>query len=222
MVERTYGQFCGFSRALEMLGERWALLVIRDLLVGPKRFTDLLRGLPGIPTNVLTARLKELEHSGVVRRRVRSQPDRSIVYELTAYGLELEETVVCLSRWGAKSLDSPRPGETVTVDSMIMAMRTTFRPEAARGINVSYELHFGEIVLNVRIANGKLKVEPGPLTGADAVIEAGPGIHALMAGELSAADAIKNGTARIKGSRKELARFAELFRIDPKPAITAT
>src|SRR4030088_766323 len=101
---RPYGQYCGFARALEVVGERWALLIVRDLLIGPKRFTDLLRGLPGIPSNVLTARLKELEDAGVVRRRVLARPARAVVYELTEYGLELDAAVVELGRWGAKNL----------------------------------------------------------------------------------------------------------------------
>src|ERR1700730_10133410 len=103
MSMRAYGQYCGLARALEIVGERWAILVIRDLLVGPKRFTDLHRGLPGIPTNVLTARLNELEEAGVIRRRALPRPERSVVYELTEYGSELDEVVVRLGLWGAKS-----------------------------------------------------------------------------------------------------------------------
>jgi DNA-binding HxlR family transcriptional regulator len=86
---RVYGQYCGFARALELIGERWALLVIRDLLVGPKRFSDLQRGLPKIPSNVLTARLKELEEAGIVRRRAQALPAGGVVYELTEDGREL-------------------------------------------------------------------------------------------------------------------------------------
>src|SRR3979411_3221280 len=104
MKARAYGQYCGFSRALEAVGERWALLIVRDLLVGPKRFTDLLHGLPGIPSNVLTVRLKERENAGVARRRVLPLPARAVVYELTEYGLELEDVGVALGRWGAESL----------------------------------------------------------------------------------------------------------------------
>src|SRR4030088_1295484 len=113
MAARTYGQFCGVARALELVGERWALLIVRDLLVGPRRFTDLLQGLPRIPTHVLSDRLKELEHGGIVRRRVLPRPAASIVYELTEYGAELEEVVLQLGRWGANALGHPRPGEIV-------------------------------------------------------------------------------------------------------------
>src|SRR5580704_6846456 len=133
MANRTYGQYCGLARAAEMIGERWGLLIVRDLVVEPKRFTDLQRGLPGIPSNVLASRLKELEQAGVVRRRVLPRPSGSVVYELTEYGKELEEIVMAFGRWGAKSLGDPRPDETVTVDSMVMALRSTFRTAAATG-----------------------------------------------------------------------------------------
>lgn len=217
MKARVYGQYCGFARALEVVGERWALLVVRDLLVGPKRFTDLLRGLAGIPSNVLTARLKELEHAGVVRRRVLPRPARAVVYELTEYGLELEVVVVELGRWGAKALGDPRPAETVTVDSLVMALRSTFRSEPARGMRAGYELRVGPIVLHARVDDGRVAVAEGALPGADLVIEAGPGIRALMAGELSPREAVENGTVRLTGDPELLTRFARIFRIDPMP-----
>ena len=94
MSKRAYGQYCGVSRALEMVGERWTLLIVRDLLVSPKRYTDLRAGLPRIPTNILSDRLKELERCGVVRRRILPRPEGSIVYELTEYVSELEQVVI--------------------------------------------------------------------------------------------------------------------------------
>ena len=103
MGRRTYGQSGGLAQALEIIGERWALLIVRDLLEGPRRFTDLRSGLPRIATNVLSARLKQLETAGVVRRRVLPRPDGSVVYELTDYGRELEDVVDSLARWGARS-----------------------------------------------------------------------------------------------------------------------
>ena len=104
MTSRTYDQFCGIARALDLVGERWALLVVRDLILGPKRFTDLRRGLAGIGTNILAARLKELERGGVVRRRTLPPPAASAVYELTDYGRALEGPLLALGRWGALSI----------------------------------------------------------------------------------------------------------------------
>src|SRR5919198_4121426 len=145
MSARRFGQYCGLARALELVGERWALLVVRDLLLGPKRYTDLSRGLPRIPTNVLAARLRELEEAGVVQRRLLPRPAGSVVYELTAYGQELEDIVLRLGRWGARSLGEPRPEDVLTADSLVLALRATFRPEAARGLRASYELRAGDV-----------------------------------------------------------------------------
>jgi DNA-binding HxlR family transcriptional regulator/putative sterol carrier protein len=217
MAPRTYGQYCGFARAVEVVGERWALLIIRDLLVGAKRFTDLQRGLPGIPSNILTARLKELEEAGIVQRRLLPRPEKGIAYELTPYGMELESTVYELGRWGAKSLAEPRAGETVTPDSLVMALRTTFRPEAARKSRLKYELRFGDIVLHARIQNGRLEAAQGPIENPDLIIETGPALKSLMAGEVTPAQALASGGARVTGDPKLLDRFVEMFHIGSMP-----
>ncbi len=219
MKARAYGQYCGFARALEVVGERWALLVVRDLLVEPKRFTDLLRGLPGIPSNVLTARLKELEHAGVVRRRVLPRPARAVVYELTEYGLELEPVVVELGRWGAKNLGDPRAGRDGHGRFADHRAAHDVPPGCGARRARGFELRVGDIVLHARVDDGRVAVAAGPLPGADLAIEAGPGIRALMAGELSPADAVANGTVRLTGDPALLTRFARIFRIAPMPAV---
>jgi DNA-binding HxlR family transcriptional regulator len=197
-----------------MVGERWALLIVRDLMVAPRRFTDLHRGLPGIPTNILTARLKELEAAGVVRRRALPRPEGSTVYELTPYGLELEDVVLRLGRWGSKSLDQPREGEVITVDSLIMAMRTTFRPQNASGVRASYELRFGEIVFHLRIEDSELTAAAGPLPDAGLMIEANPmTIKALMAGDVTPASAIASGAVQASGDTALLDLFVNIFQI---------
>ena len=162
MAERSYGQFCGLARALDLVGERWALLIVRDLLVGPKRFTDLRRGLPRIPTNILTTRLKELEQTGIIERRLLPRPAGAIVYDLTEYGRDLEDVVLRLGRWGARSLGFPRPGEIVTPDSMVVALRAMFRPEAAAGVSASFELRLGPTVLHAVVADEKCTANVGP------------------------------------------------------------
>jgi DNA-binding HxlR family transcriptional regulator len=248
VTTRTYGQYCGVARALEMVGERWALLIIRDLLVGPKRYTDLRSGLPKIPTNVLATRLKELEQAGVVVRRVQPRPSGAVVYELTPYGAELEELVLGLGRWGARSLGELRPGEIATADSLIMALRSTFQPSEAAGLKVGYELRFGDVVIHARVDGGSLITGEGPLTAAaaavganaevdaaagadvdapadlvgsptDLVVEAMAPLSPLLSGELSAADVLANGIVRITGEPAELDRFAALFRIGPPPPL---
>lgn len=219
VIQRSYGQYCGLARALELVGERWALLVIRDLFVSPKRFTDLHRGLPGIPTNILTARLKELERAGVVHRQALSGESRAIVYELTDYGRELEQSLTSFSRWGAKALGDVREGEVVTPDSLVMALRTTFRSQDARTVRAGYELHLGDIVLHARVDRGTLEADATPLPSADLVFEAGPRMRELMAGEITASQAINAGIVRIvRGDVTLLEQYARLFRIDPTPA----
>lgn len=218
MIQRTYGQYCGLARALELVGERWTLLIVRDLLVGPRRFTDLRRGLPRIPTNILSARLKELDQAGIVRRRLLPRPPGSIVYELSEYGRSLDDIVLRLGRWGAQSLGESRPGEIVTAGSRVMALRSTFRPEAAGGLRASYEIRSGAIVIHARIDDGMLESGEGPLPDADLVIEAGPALKALLAGEITPAEAIESGSVRLTGDGGLLTRFVEVFQIPPRPS----
>jgi DNA-binding HxlR family transcriptional regulator len=213
VVTRSYGQYCGFARALELVGDRWALLLVRDLLVGPKRFGDLQRGLPKIPSNILSARLKELEENGIVRRRAQPRPPGGVAYELTADGSDLEEGVVALGRWGAKHLGEPRPDEIVTDDSMAMALRTIFRPDAAANDDLRFELHVGEVVVSAVVRDGVVVVGRGGLPDADLVIDAGLEIRALLSGEVTPREALRTGAVRVRGKRALLRRFTELFRI---------
>lgn len=213
MTKRNYGQYCGLARAVEIVGERWALLIIRDLLVGPKRFTDLRKGLPRIPSNILSDRLKELEEAGVVQRRILPRPAGSVVYELTDEGRDLEDAVLALGRWGARRLGNVRPDEIITVDSMTMAMRTIFRPEAAAGLQAGYELRLGDIVLGLQVDGADLDVTEGSLPNPDLVIEAGPAIKTVLSGEVTPAEAIAAGSVHLTGDPALLTKFAEVFRI---------
>ncbi|SNT46254.1 transcriptional regulator, HxlR family [Streptosporangium subroseum] len=217
MAGRSYGQFCGLSHALELIGERWALLIVRGLLVGPRRFTDLRRGLPRIPTNILSSRLRELEYAGVVRRRVLPRPAASVVYELTEYGRELDDIVLRLGRWGARTLGEPGPEDIVTSDSLIMALRSGFGAEAARGTRTSYELRLGEVVIHARVDDGVLQAGEGPLAGADLVLETGAELRRLMTGEIGPGEAIASGAVRVTGDPALLDRFAEIFHLAPAP-----
>ncbi|MFY9666232.1 MAG: winged helix-turn-helix transcriptional regulator [Candidatus Cybelea sp.] len=213
MSERAYGQFCGFARALEIVGDRWALMIVRDLLVGPKRFSDLHAGLPKIPTNVLTTRLKQLEAAGVAERRALPRPPGGVAYELTSRGRALEDAVVEIGRWGAKLLDVPRDGEIVTTDSLAMALRTTFRPEAAGDLRAQFEVRIGKIVIHAIVDGPKIRVGRGPLEKPDLILESTPALKDLMAGEMTPRQALASGAMRITGSRRLFDRFAQIFRI---------
>jgi DNA-binding HxlR family transcriptional regulator len=217
MAQRSYGQFCGLARALDLVGERWALLLVRDLLVAPKRFTDLRRGLPKIPSNVLSARLRELEEAGVVQRRALPFPESGVVYELTAYGRE-EEVVLRLGTWGAAKLGEPRPGEILTPDALVIALRAMFRPAAAAGVHVGYQLELGPAVVHARVDDGALAAGVGPLPAPDLVITGGPGIRAMFAGEVSADKALATGLVTVTGDPGLLRQFTAMFMLGVRAA----
>src|SRR5919197_4278798 len=171
MTSRTYDQFCGIARALDLVGERWALLIVRDLVLGPKRFTDLRRGLDGIGTNVLAARLKELERGGVIRRRTLPPPAASTVYELTDYGRALEGPLLALGRWGATSIAQREDGQSLRSEWLAVALKAFFRPEAASDLSVTVELRFGDGgTFLAQIGRGSLLIEPASPNGADLVV----------------------------------------------------
>ena len=214
MKTRTYGKYCGLAHALDLVGERWSLVLVSDLIRGPKRFSDLQRGQP-IPSNVLSARLKELEYAGVIRRRVLPRPASGVGYELTEYGRELEDIVLRLAMWGAKTMPEGQPGDVVTTDALLLALRATFQPEAARGLQVGYELRIGEIVVHARINDGTLEVDEGPLADSDLVIETDISLHALLTGKLDPVEAIDNGMVNITGNRDLFERYVEIFHIPP-------
>lgn len=215
MAARNYGQYCGVVTALELVGERWALLIVRDLLVGPRRYTDLKLGLPRIPTNILSTRLKELQQVGVVRRLPMAH---GLAYALTPYGRELEDVVLALGRWGFQSMGEPAEGDIITADSMTIAFRTAFQPDAAaRFPHTAYEVHLGEIALELRTDAHGLAIAPTgfeAVPGADLVFAAGPSIRSVISGELSPRQAIDNGTVRVlSGHTALLDRFAETFHL---------
>ncbi|WP_291412151.1 helix-turn-helix domain-containing protein [Actinophytocola sp.] len=217
----TYGQYCGLSRAAEMIGERWGLLILRDLLVSPKTAAELHGGLPRISARLLAMRLKELEYSGVVRRQDDTQDPDEAVFELTEYGQAVEDVLLALGRWGAIALAAPRPEDIITEDSLTVALRATFLADAARADKISYELHVGETVVHAVIDNGSLEVSPGPLAGADAVIDSGPLLKSMLTGEVTAAEALNSGQVTMTGEPELLTRFVELFQLPKLPTPVA-
>lgn len=211
MVSRDYGQYSGVSRAMEVVGERWALLIVRDLLVGPRRYGELAEGLPRIPSNILAARLKELQAAGVIRRMPRS---RVIVYELTPYGRELEPVVLALGAWGFKALGEPREEQVITPDSMTIDLRTAFRPLVAATLpSTAYAARLGTTELLIRVDGSILDVERGD-GPADLAFATGPDIRRLISGELAPDRAIATGVVEVLHGRGELLdRFATTFHL---------
>ncbi|QAY69088.1 winged helix-turn-helix transcriptional regulator [Xylanimonas protaetiae] len=211
MAARDYGQYCAITRALELVGERWSLLIVRDLLVGPRRYGELAAGLPRIPSNILAARLKELQAAGVIRRVPHS---RVIVYELTPYGRELEPVVLSLGAWGFKALGDPREEQVITPDSMTMALRTAFRPQVAATLPATaYAARVGSAGLLVRVDGPALEVTRGD-GPADLAFAAGPAIHRVISGDLTPDRAIATGVVEVlHGPGDLLGRFATTFHL---------
>lgn len=211
MAAREYGQYSGVTRALELVGERWAMLIVRDLLVGPRRYGELAAGLPRIPSNILAARLKELQAAGVLRRAPHS---RIIVYELTPYGRELEPIVLAFGAWGYKALGDQRDEQIITPDSMTIDLRAAFRPQVAEALPATaYAAHLGEAELFIRVDRQTLDVRRGD-GDADLAFAAGADIRRLISGELPPEQAISTGAVEVLRGRGELlARFARTFHV---------
>jgi DNA-binding HxlR family transcriptional regulator len=215
---RTYGDGCAIARALDLVGERWALLVVRELLLGPKRYTDLRKGLPNASPNVLSERLRELERAGIVRRRKLPPPAGSRVYELTDWGLELEETVMSLGRWAARSPTPLSDAPIQSADSIILALRARFDPTAAPGLRAAYELRLGEDRFRIEVADGELEAARGGGDQADATLDTDSDtIAAVLWGGRPLADAQRSGRMTIEGDKAAVERFVRLFPM-PEPA----
>jgi DNA-binding HxlR family transcriptional regulator/putative sterol carrier protein len=211
-VAKRFDQYCPVAHAVSLVGERWALLIVRELLRGPKRYTDIVHGLPGIPTNILAARLRDLEGCGVIQRRKLPPPAACTVYELTEYGQGLEEPVYALARWGARSLGPPKPEDELYDDWGLNALRAVFRPDEARGLTATYVLKVDDDVFTARFDDGELEPSVGEAPGADLTIETDKEtFFYLCAGDLSPSEAVKSGRLRYHGSKATLERYFRIF-----------
>jgi DNA-binding HxlR family transcriptional regulator len=214
---RTYGDGCGIAHALDLLGERWALLVVRELLLGPKRFTDLRDGLPNISPNVLAQRLRELEQAAIVQRRKLPPPAASSIYELTDWGRGLKPILLSLGAWAVHSPSLPH-GTPVGTDSVILALSTFFDADAAEDLDARYELRLGENAFYVRVADRRIDVGLAPAGDPDAIIETDVDtLRALIWDGRELADALRDGDIAIDGDRAAVSRFLALFP-QPRPA----
>jgi DNA-binding HxlR family transcriptional regulator/putative sterol carrier protein len=211
-ARKTYSQYCPVARALDVVGERWTLLIVRDLMMGPKRYTDLRAGLPGIATDILTARLRTLEQAGFVRRRELPRPAPATVYELTEDALQLRQAILALGRVGLTTLGGPEAGEDVRPERMVLGLRVSFRRDEFAELTETYELTIDGEPFTVDVGDGAVDTRPGTAsspamrlrTDADTFI-------ALLTGELAPAAAIADDRAALEGEREALERFIEAF-----------
>jgi DNA-binding HxlR family transcriptional regulator len=216
MANRSYNQYCPLAHALDLVGERWTLLIIRNLFVGPKRFSDLARGLPGLGTNILTARLKELEENGLIQSRFLAPPAASSVYELTPYGRSFQVVMVSLALWGAQSLGTPKAGQVFSIEALELMLYMMFMPAVTSNLSGIFEIKIEGEPFN---ANFWVKVDDALI----AVEQAAPGapnltLHAdlttlglLVTGHLSYKEAVAKSLLRLDGSEAEIASFLVHF-----------
>lgn len=217
MGRRRYGQYCAVAKALDVVGERWTLLLIRELLIGPKRYTDLLDGLPGIGTNLLSERLKQLETHGVIRKRHLPPPADCDVYQLTDFGRGLEPVILALGQWGLSQLGQPGADEDFRPSWVVLATRITFRPEEAWDLQETYELRIDDQVFRLHVDDGSLETAQGHADAPDLVlITDTPTFLALASRQLDVDGAIENGNITIQGEREALARFDRIFGLPDK------
>ncbi len=213
-MTKEYGQFCGLSHALDLIGSRWTLMIVRELLVEPRRFTELEHGLPGIPTNVLSTRLRDLEEHGLVERRLLPRPANSVVYELTDYGRELEDPLLRLGRWGAKSLPAPTSADFLGCSSITLGLRAMFHPEAAAGMHLTFEVPVRDFVVQGRIDDGVLTVPADDAGQPDLSIQGDPAtMMELFNRRESAEAALASQRIEISGSLDDAERFFQVFHI---------
>jgi DNA-binding HxlR family transcriptional regulator len=194
-VNRSYGDQCGVARSLDVVGERWALLIVRELLLGPKRFNDLLAGLPGASPNVISQRLRELSGAGVIRQRDLGPPARVRVYELTDWGRELEPVILHLGQWGT---NAPLPeGAGWGLDSLLLALQATADPAVVNG---RYEMRIGLDIVTVDGTSGSVRLRRGTADRPQATLTTDADtLHDVTLGMRSIADAVKSGDLRLDG-----------------------
>jgi len=206
-VNRSYGDQCGVARSLDVIGERWALLIVRELLLGPKRFNDLLAGLTGASPNVISQRLRDLTASGVIRHRDLGPPARVRVYELTDWGRELEPVVLHLGKWGTRA---PLPeGARWGLDSLLLALQATADPAVVNG---RYELRVGLEVFTVDGTSGSVRVRRGTADrpGAALTTDADT-LHAVALGKRPIADTVESGDLRLDGDPQAISGLTGLL-----------
>ena len=211
MSKRRYRQYCSLARALDLVGERWTLLIIRELLSGPRRYQELLENLPGIGTNLLAARLRELGDAGIVRKVLLSAP-RIRAYVLTEMGKALEPAVVELARWGIAVLGHPRPDDHWSPQWNPLALTARFQADKAAGIDAVYEYDVGGHVFHVRIRNQAIETRPGAALSPDVRLVTDEGTFMeLLTESFSVELAIEGGRLSIEGTPAAVKNSFEVF-----------
>jgi DNA-binding HxlR family transcriptional regulator/putative sterol carrier protein len=218
---RTYPEYCAIARSLDLLGQRWTLLIVRDLMLGPQRYTDLQAGLPGIGTDILTARLRTLEAEGLVRRRELPPPAPATVYELTEAGRGLAPLIRALGEVGLTLLDTPAPGEPINAGPVVMSLNLTFRADAVPGLTETYGLEIDGRAFTVAVERGTVTTERGaPASPVATLTTDARTLVSLLRGETPPGDALATGALGVEGDPAALERFSAAFIAQLSPPAT--
>jgi DNA-binding HxlR family transcriptional regulator len=216
---RRYEDACGTAHALDLIGERWALLVMRELMLGPKRFGDLRAGLPGVSANVLTQRLEGLEAAGLLMRRRLPPPASVQVYDLTDWGREAEPIVGALGKWAARS-PAHDPTLPLSAVSMMLSLKTMFDAVKAGDVCLSIGFRFGPEGFVVTVADGVLTAERGAAEVAQVMLTARPSDVAAMVYGFRALDDLRaSGEVAVHGDAGVFERFIGFFELPPKASV---
>jgi DNA-binding HxlR family transcriptional regulator/putative sterol carrier protein len=212
MAEHGYQQYCGAARALDVIGDRWTLLIVRELRFGPRRFTDLIGGLPGISRNLLTQRLRELEHDGIVVRSELPPPAARQVYELSDDGHDLAEAMLPLVAWGVRRLGSRKPGDSFRPQWAALAMAAFADREAAQGVVETYEYHVGGFVFHFTVDDGSIQLHQGAARDPIATLTTDEATWAdLASGNITGSTATATGALELAGDPEALERVRRIF-----------
>src|ERR671912_75638 len=210
MGVRNYEDLCGTARAMDTVGERWALLVVRELLLGPKRFAALSAGLPRASQNVLSQRLKELLSAGLIRRVRVGPPVSAQVYELTDAGRGLEPALLALARWGA--ILPAVPNATMSPDALALGLKAFYTPLPNDDVHAEIGLRLGDEPYSVRVGAGGVEIRRGqPVAPLFVVTGASVDVWNVVAGDRRLGDAVQAGSVTVDGDLHEAEKFFARF-----------
>jgi DNA-binding HxlR family transcriptional regulator/putative sterol carrier protein len=210
--EHRYQQYCALARALDVVGDRWTLLIVRELVPGPRRFTDLLEGLPGVSRNLLTERLRGLERDGVVARKELPAPAARLVYELTADGRDLADAIIPLIRWGVGRLGDRESDESFRPRWSAVGMAGLADREAAKGVNETYQYLVGDSAFHFAVDDGSIEVHDGPAHEPAVVVTTGEETYAhVVSGKITVSSATSAGALTFSGDAQAVKRLRKIF-----------
>jgi DNA-binding HxlR family transcriptional regulator/putative sterol carrier protein len=215
MSEHRYHQYCALARALDVVGNRWTLLIVRELRPGPRRFTDLVEGLPGISRKLLSERLRDLERDGIIARKELPPPAARQVYELTDEGLDLATAMAPLAAWGSRHMGELRPTDTILPRSSAVGMAILADREAAKGVSETYQYTVGDASFHFIVDDGSIEVRDGWAEEASVVVSTDEATWAeILSDKITASSAAATGALVVAGDRQSAKRLGKIFSRD--------